>query len=42
LIIGFLAIIAGKLIAFTLLMLVGAAATVLGMQQLWKAAQQAE
>ena len=42
LIIGLLAIIAGKLIAFSLLMIVGAAGTVVGMQRMWKAAQEAE
>jgi hypothetical protein len=41
--IGLLAVIAGKLIDFTLLMLVGAAASTLGVVQLWKAAtKQAE
>jgi len=42
LVLGFLAIIAGKLMDFSLLMVTGAAAIVLGIQQVWKAAQQAE
>jgi hypothetical protein len=42
LVLGFLAIIAGKLIDFSLLMVTGATAIVLGIHQVWKAAQQAE
>jgi hypothetical protein len=41
-VIGLLAVIAGKQIDFTVLMLVGAAVTTLGVVQLWKAAKQPE
>jgi hypothetical protein len=40
--IGLLALIAGKQIDFIVLMLLGAAVTTLGVVQLWKAAKQPE
>ena len=42
LVIGLLAVIAGKQIDFLVLMLLGAAVTTLGVVQLWKAAREAE
>jgi hypothetical protein len=39
--IGLLAVIAGKLLDFTVLIIVGAATTLVGVQQLWKAAKSA-
>jgi hypothetical protein len=39
--IGLLAVIAGKLLDFTVLIVVGAATTLIGVQQLWKAAKAA-